>query len=131
DPLRLGGYDRAFRLYAFGCAGDEAIAAARQRFNKPRPLRVITEGSTNFANAEVESMLKIDERAGVPNGRSYGLAGYQLPGRAGEEGENTRGLGCESHFATVVPRLPALYIEFERFEMNPRCAGHGTPRGEF
>src|SRR5215472_6352823 len=70
---------------AIGRHGNETVAAAGERLDIARLLRAVAERGPDFANAKVQGVLEIDERAVSPELLLDGFASDQPAGRRGEQ----------------------------------------------
>src|SRR5256885_3715224 len=73
-------------------AANEAITAARQRFDQPRFLSGFTERLTQFLDGCVQAMVKIHERIIGPELLAQLFAGDQISWMLQKNGEYSAGL---------------------------------------
>src|SRR6185503_1146087 len=95
---------------------EQAVPAARQRLHVARGGGLVTQRRADLADAEVQGLLEIDERALVPDLALDLLARHEIAGPADEEREDARGLRLETRPHPGLPQLATSRVQLEDAE---------------
>src|SRR5260370_29606973 len=97
-----------------GNLGQEAVAAARDRFNEAWTLGGVAQGFAKPADGVVEAVFELDERILGPEPLLKLLPGDDLAGMLEESEQNLQRLLVEFDAHALLAQLPRRRIHFER-----------------
>ena len=92
---------------------DEAVAAARDRFDETGRLGRVAERGPDLRDAEIETALEIDERRLAPDGRPQIVAGDQLSRALHQQCEDAGRLRLEADRRSLAREHARGRVEFE------------------
>jgi hypothetical protein len=106
---------------------DKTIPTARKRLDISRRARIIAERLANLADAEVQTLIEVDEGAITPDLPVDFLARHDLAAALHQQRQQLNGLRCELHEVGALAHFSAASIELERSEAkHSRRRRHGA-----
>ena len=108
------------RLPARSERRDEPIAAARQRLDEPRVVRIVAERGAQALHRRVQAVLEVDEGAVRPQPLAQLLARDDVAGALEHQPEDLERLLLQADAGRARPQLAQPHVELERAERRGR-----------
>jgi hypothetical protein len=99
----------------------EPVPTPRHRFEKSWSIRIVGQRGAYLADAEIQTLIEVDDQTIGPDRLPEFLTGDQLPGMAGEQREYTERLGPQSEADTGFAELALFQIQFKNAEAQNRA----------
>ena len=100
---------------------EKPIATTRDRFEISRSIGIVGQRSADLADAEVETLIEVDDQAIGPDRLADVLSGDQLPGMAGEQRQHGDRLRPQFQADAGFTELALSQIEFKDPEAQDRA----------
>jgi len=99
---------------------DPSVSAARNRFEEPRVLRVVTEHCTQALDRGIQAVLEIDKGSVRPELASQFFAFNDLSRTFEQHSQDLQRLPVQRHAGVSTSQFPHADVEEHRFPLNRR-----------
>ena len=93
--------------------GDEAVAATRYGFDETRSSRRVVQYGANLADANIQGLLKVDERVLIPKFMLNFLSGDELPRAADKKRKELEWLWLKMQRYLALAQVACARVQFE------------------